>query len=121
MSDTSLRTHPLIVIAATTVILTCLLAIGIMTGIIPSPLARDRGIVQDNTNVPAPSARSNLNEDRATAARSTTAQRERASQRAPVGATGGTSASGAVAGGEPPRRVAAVCTNCGTITSVRAV
>jgi outer membrane lipoprotein SlyB len=122
MTDTTLRTHPLIVIAATTVILTCLLAIGIMTGIIPSPLSRDRGGVQDNnTSVPAPSARSNLNEDRIAALRSSTAQRERAAQRPAVGATGGTAASGTVAGSEARPKVAAVCTHCGTVTSVRAV
>jgi outer membrane lipoprotein SlyB len=121
MADPTLRTHPLIVIAATTLILTCLFAIGVMTGIVPSPLTRERGIVEDNTTAVAPSARSNLNEDRLAALRSSTAQRERAAQRRGVGATAGTSASGAVAGGDAPPKVAAICTNCGTVTSVRAV
>jgi outer membrane lipoprotein SlyB len=132
MWDTNLRMHPLIVIAATTLILTCLLAIGIMTGIVPSPLTRDRAIVEDNRAVPAPGARSTLNDERITALRSGTAlrepaaqrapaAREAAAQRAPTGATGGTAGSGSTAGGERAPRVAAVCTQCGTVTSVSAV
>ncbi|MEN3352350.1 MAG: hypothetical protein V7640_508, partial [Betaproteobacteria bacterium] len=42
MLDRSTRMHPLILIAAIAVILTCLLAIGVMTGIVPSPLVKDR-------------------------------------------------------------------------------
>jgi len=127
MWDANLRMHPLVVIAATTLILTCLLAIGIMTGIVPSPLTRDRAIVEDQRAVPAPGARSGLTDERITALRSgadvrqPAVQRERSAPRAPLGATGGTAGSGTVAGGERAPRVAAVCTHCGTVTSVRAV
>ena len=112
MSENSLKTHPLIVIAATTVILTCLLAIGVMTGIVPSPLNRDRAPTEEIAKVPAPPQPS------------TSASREsrlapkaarRASERAPVGSTASTAPSQAVA------QAAAACTACGTVTSVRAV
>jgi len=121
MWDTKLRLHPLIVIAATTLILTCLLAIGVMTGIVPSPLARERSIVEDNRTVPAPGARSRLNEERVAALRSGAVPRERAAPRPPAGATGGTAGSGSIAGGDSSRKVAAICSHCGTVTSVRAV
>ncbi|HZN25281.1 MAG TPA: glycine zipper 2TM domain-containing protein [Burkholderiales bacterium] len=120
MSETSFRMHPLIVIAATTLILTCLLAIGVMTGIVPSPLTRDRALVQDNTSA-APPARLTLRDDRASAGGSGNVPRERTAERAPVGATGTSPGSGTVAGGERAPKVAAVCTNCGTVTSVRQV
>jgi outer membrane lipoprotein SlyB len=51
--DTSLRTHPLVVIAATAVILTCLLAAGILTGIVPSPLTRQTAPTQELSTAPA--------------------------------------------------------------------
>src|ERR1043165_8365489 len=58
MNTQSLRgNHPLIVIAAIAVILTCLLAIGVMTGIVPSPMNRAAD-KQELTSAPsgAPSA-----------------------------------------------------------------
>src|SRR5689334_18464038 len=134
MSETSLRTHPLIVIAATAVILTCLLAIGVMTGIVPSPLARDRVATQSPppaaATPPASSALADLRrsqttalQDRATAEPTTTGEPARtgALQRPPVGATTSTAGSGSVRADERAPRVAAVCNNCGRVTSVRAV
>ncbi|HYC48929.1 MAG TPA: glycine zipper 2TM domain-containing protein [Burkholderiales bacterium] len=138
MADTSLKTHPLIVIAATAVILTCLLAIGIMTGIVPSPIGRDRGIVQgDSTAVQGRSASVEAriaSQERSTSATADAPQaapRPRLSKReagTPTGATASRSPSQSVAGSEPASsaapaapKVAAVCTNCGRITSVRAV
>jgi outer membrane lipoprotein SlyB len=98
------------VIAATTVILTCALAIGIMTGVIPSPLAKDRAAqetaaatTKQPSSVKAPAS----------------AARERTAERPPVGSTSSSAAGGAVADSGP--KVAAVCTNCGTVTSVRTV
>lgn len=112
---TSMRTHPLLVAAATAVILTCLLAIGIMTGIIPSPLARDRGVMEERAEVRKPPAST---ESRLTA-KAPAPPRERKVE-APAGSTRSTAPSGSVAGsvaGSAP----AVCNNCGTVTSVRAV
>lgn len=111
MSENSLKTHPLIVIAATTLILTCLLAIGVMTGIVPSPLNRDGAPAADIGKAPAPPqpAASASRESRLASKAPRTA-----TQRAPVGSTASTAPSQTVAG-------AAACTDCGTVTSVRAV
>jgi len=118
MSETSLRTHPLIIIAATTVILTCLLAIGIMTGILPSPLAKDRVGLLDNAATPA-AKRSALAENSSTPQAPASAPRQRTADTPPVGATGGAGPSQTATGSDA--KVAAVCTNCATVTSVRAV
>lgn len=157
MADMNTRTHPLMVIAATTVILTCLLAIAIMTGILPSPLAKDRQIVEP-VETPAPRAQALRSEERTASSAAanyraalgehrepTPAPRPRRAETPPVGATGSASAPRRAAESEPrrlpqteprrlaqtearrapdaetPRRVAAVCTSCGTVTSVRAV
>lgn len=120
MNQTSLRTmHPVMMIAAIAVILTCLLAIGMMTGIVPSPMARDRDAVVESKVAPtAPTPRSNIAENRSTARAPAVAPRDRA----PVGATSGAAPGGAVAGGsDVGRNVAAICNNCGTVTSVRVV
>ena len=105
----SMRTQPLFVAAATAVILTCLLAIGIMTGIVPSPLGRDRAVTEERADLskrPATDSRST--------AKAPAAPRERKTEA--VGNTRSTAPSGTVAGSAP-----AVCNNCGTVTSVRAV
>ena len=107
--------NPLIVIASIAVILTCLLAIGVMTGIVPSPMARDGDAVVEN-KATAPAPRSNVAANRSTARTPAPAPRE------PVGATGSSAPGGTVAGGsDVGRNVAAVCNNCGTVTSVRVV
>ena len=146
MNENSWRTHPLIVIAATTVILTCLLAIGIMTGILPSPMAKDRGDISVKVierPEPATANRSNLAEsvsgvpekrsqfaergtaatdNRTTARPSASVARERSVERPAVGATRSTPPEQPLAGNTAPApRVAAVCQNCGTVTSVRTV
>jgi outer membrane lipoprotein SlyB len=130
MSEKSLRAHPLMVITATTVILTCLLAVGVMTGIIPSPLTRDRATPEATVSAPAErsamtgpntSARSAAPAPRErTVERDRAAARERTAERPPVGSTSSSAASGTASGGSAPK-VAAVCTNCGTVTSVSAV
>src|SRR5688572_15868797 len=112
--------NPLIVIAAIAVILTCLLAIGVMTGIVPSPMARDSdAVVENKASAPAPRSNigSNLAENRSTARTPAAAPRDRA----PVGATSSSAPGGTVAGGDVGRNVAAICNNCGTVTSVRVV
>ena len=109
--NTNMRTHPLIVVAATTLILTCLLAIGVMTGIVPSPSARDRAVSEETTTPPKRAA--------APATESRLSSRVPATSRASEGAAGSTRStapSGTVASATPT-----VCSNCGTVTSVRAV
>lgn len=126
MSENSFRTHPLIVIAATTVILTCLLAIAILTGIMPSPFARDREASRETVTAPAPKTGSALNENRS-AQRSSAASEKpprapapATSARAPAGATSGSAPSQTVAG-SAPAKAPPVCNECGTVTSVRTV
>jgi outer membrane lipoprotein SlyB len=132
--DNSLRKmHPLMLIAASAVILTCLVALLMMTGILPGPGTREATVVGDTaTPEVTTSTRSSLNEQinlrpnqnqNQTRTAAAPAPRERA---APRPATGNTAprAGGTVAGGEAPApapKVAAVCNNCGTVTSVRAV
>src|SRR5688500_12923618 len=117
MNQNSLRTmHPLMLIAAIAVILTCLLAIGMMTGIVPSPMARDRDAVVDS-KATAPAPRSNLAENRSTArAPVAPAPAPAVRDRAAVGATTSAAPESSVG-----RNVAAVCNHCGTVTSVRVV
>ena len=117
MNQNLKQMNPLIVIASIAVILTCLLAIGVMTGLVPRPMARNSDAVVEN-KASAPAPRSNLAENRSTARAPATAPRDRA----PVGATSSSTAGGTVAGGsDVGRNVAAICNNCGTVTSVRVV
>ena len=130
--DNSLRKmHPLMVIAASAVILTCVVALLMMTGILPGPGSREATVVGDTaTPEVTTTTRSSLNEqinlkpnqnqNRTAAA---PAPRERAAPRPATGATA-SRAGGTVAGSEAPApapKVAAVCNNCGTVTSVRTV
>jgi outer membrane lipoprotein SlyB len=130
--------HPLILIAAIAVILTCLLAIGVMTGIVPSPLVKDRATNRDLLSAPgresqggtpasqsgsAPTAQNTYAPaSSATAPRNPVVSGGSAvnSPPAPVGATADTGPSGTVSGGEPAR-APRQCTNCGSVVSVRAV
>src|SRR5687767_1718498 len=110
MEMSNMKMHPLMVIAATTVILTCLLAIGIMTGIVPSPSARDRAATEQSTapkQAAAPAYRPPAPDSRLPS---------KAPPSSAVGSTRSTAPSGTVASTAPT-----VCTNCGTVTSVRAV
>jgi len=139
MLDRTSRMHPLVVIAAIAVILTCLLAIGVMTGVVPSPLAKDRAINRDDVlsapalqgqDTPAasqsgsaPAAQNAYGPATPTAAprnpvvgRGPTA----GSPPAPVGATANSGTSGTVSGGEPAA-APHECTSCGSVISVRAV
>jgi outer membrane lipoprotein SlyB len=124
MSQSSLRTNPLIVIAATAVILTCLIAIGMMTGIIPTPSAREQALVE-NTQPPPPPGRTALNDSRPSARASAPAPapvaRARTPERPPQGRVSDDTPSRSVGGSGPSRNMAAVCNNCGTVTSVRTV
>lgn len=123
MSESSLRTNPLIVIAATAVILTCLIAIGMMTGIIPTPSAREQALVE-NTQPPPP-GRTALTDSRTSARAQAPAPapvaRARTPERPPQGRTSDDTPSRSVGGSGPGRNLAAVCNNCGTVTSVRTV
>lgn len=117
------RTHPLIVIAATAVIVTCLLAVGIMTGIVPSPMSR-HSPAPELSSAPQPNAA------RSDAARTAPSPpinrlvnrpaepRGRAAGHPPVGATAGNTPSQSVAGRAP---AAPACANCGTVSSVRVI
>lgn len=113
----SMRTQPLFVAAATAVILTCLLAIGIMTGLVPSPFARDRAVTEERADVTKDDRAGALKRpatDSRSTAKAPASPRERKTEA--VGSTRSTAPSGTVAGSAP-----AVCNNCGTVTSVRAV
>jgi outer membrane lipoprotein SlyB len=121
MTQNSLRAHPLMVITATTLILTCLIAIGVMTGIVPSPNAKERAAQQ---NAAAPAAQTPAPDYRQSARAPSTAAQERERTAAPrppgsIGSTSSSAAGGTVAG--TPPSAPAVCNNCGTVTSVRAV
>ena len=148
MSESPVRTHPLVIIAATTVIIACLVAIAVMTGIVPGPSAKTDKPAEQSTpylppaaNVQAPGAQNQTaTENRLTAdtPRQQSAPRaaERAAQRFPeqrvernvarapersaVGSTNEPAPSRSVAAAERPAP-RPVCTNCGTVTSVRAV
>ena len=109
--NTNMRTHPLIVVAATTLILTCLLAIGIMIGIVPSPSARDRAVTEEAT-IPPKRGAAPVTESRLSSRAPAT---PRTSERA-TGSTRSAAPSSTVASTTPT-----VCSNCGTVTSVRAV
>jgi outer membrane lipoprotein SlyB len=139
MNNSISRTNPLIVVAAVAVILTCLVALGVLTGIIPSPM--NRGVEKEELTSTAPTdankfAPSAPAAPRGTASSTTTTRETRTVTRAPAaeprprvadrapapaaaaGATSGSSASQSVAGSSP---APAACMNCGTVTSVNAV
>ena len=137
MNNSFSRTHPMILVAAAAVLLTCLLAIGVMTGIIPSPMNRTAD-KQELTTGPAPAtstATTTLRESTPSGTTTTTREsrtvtrapapapepRSRVAERAPAPATGPTSSSTSqtVAGAGPAP--AATCSNCGVVTSVRAM
>jgi outer membrane lipoprotein SlyB len=129
MTQTTLRTHPLVVIAATAVILTCLLAIGIMTGIVPAPALKERTTSEVGTLTPRERAAGDSASATAGDAYSPTlapraeprvAREARAPESRPAphsGSTAGSGPSRSVAGSAP----APACTNCGTVSSVRTV
>jgi outer membrane lipoprotein SlyB len=119
MTQFSLRSNPLIVIAATAVILTCLIAIGMMTGIIPTPSAKEAAVVDSNVRDTTP-GRTALNDNRSSARTTAPAPRARQAERPPVGASSSAGA-GSVGDAGPGRNLAAVCNNCGTVTSIRTV
>jgi outer membrane lipoprotein SlyB len=111
-------------------IVTCLTALGVMTGIVPSPLTRGKVDTQAQlSKAPEPSrlAAADLqSQQNRVTPRSEPRHREpeRTASRAPAapGATGATSSAGAsntVAAATPAP--AHVCTSCGTVSSVRAV
>lgn len=117
MSETSLRTHPLVVIAATTVILTCLIAIAMMLGTLPSPLTKERALATGDAGQSAPASRSDFAAPRAGG----NARSESQNGNDRVGGTSGTAPAQTVTGGASAPKVAAACTNCGRVTSVHVV
>ena len=122
--DHSVRTHPLIITAATAVILTCLIAIAVMTGIVPSPSARERGAaLQTQPSASAPAKQDELASRNAYAPSTAPVRKAEPQQRNGAPAASGSTAASApeqtVAGSGPA--AAAPCTNCGSVTSVRAI
>ena len=116
-TDSGGRLHPLIIIAATTLILTCLLAIGVMTGLMQSPFNKEStDAVVSKAGEPAASVKSP-----ATSASARAKATDRTATSTAAGSTSGAGGSGSVAGGTPATTAAAPCTNCGTVTGVRAV
>jgi outer membrane lipoprotein SlyB len=126
------KMHPLIMAAAAAVILTCLVALGVMTGIIPSGMNKSATPAQELTTAPngpkalpggtqfAPgntaSSTTTVTQEKRTVTRAPAHEPRRAERdTAPAGATS-SSTSQTVAGSGP-----AACLNCGTVTSVRAV
>ena len=126
MTQNTLKTHPLVVIAATAVILTCLLAIGIMTGIVPGPDLKERATSEVAT-VPERAAGDSASAVTSNAYAPRTRPRGGRDASAPASdSTGAAPASGSTAGSGASQRVAgsgpaAACTTCGTVTSVRTV
>ena len=149
MNTNSLRgIHPLIMIAAAAVILTCLLAIGVMTGIVPSPMNRgaDRqeltttgpnltggptsltatpGSLTANTTTreTSPSGTTTTTRESRTVTRAPAPEPRRYTEQrtAPAPATGATSSSTSQTVAAAPAPAVAACSNCGTVTSVRSV
>jgi len=119
MTESSFKMHPLLIVAAAAVILTCLVALGMMTGIIPTP-SRDQAVVESDAAT-AP-GRTALNDTRPSPAKApAAAPRTRTPASAPAGRTNAAAPSQTVGGSGPGRNLAAVCTNCGTVTSVRTI
>ncbi len=141
MSETNVNnikssTNPLIVIAAIALILTCLVAIGVMTGIIPSPLANKGTAVKDELSA-APGSKLPAVASTTTTTTTTresktalvpkteprTEQRthtpHRAAERPSVGTTQSIGPTGSLAGAASAPSPA--CLNCGTVSSVRAI
>ena len=116
-TDSSGRLHPLVIIAATTLILTCLLAIGVMTGLMPSPFHKET-TTDVVVNKPAEPGATTKSSAASTSARVKTTERPATTA---AGSTSGAGGSGSVAGGTPATTAAAPCTNCGTVTGVRTV
>ena len=121
MNESLSRTHPLIVVAATLLILTCLLALGMLTGIVPSPHARQIEANRVGPLPPAQAAPGTAPSQNAYAPAPRPAEPETVPRAAP--ATGSASAARqerTVAGAEPAPR-ASECASCGSVLSVRAV
>ena len=137
MAENTLKTtNPLMVIAAIVLILTCLVAVGVMTGIVPSPLSKDKdtAVVEQKatpgtstTTTTTTTKRAITEQPRASVPAPAPRERERTvdrrdptPDRPTVGGTSSSTAGGTVAGAGSGR-VAAVCNNCGTVTAVRTV
>jgi outer membrane lipoprotein SlyB len=115
------RLHPLIIVAATAVILTCLVAIGAMTGVIPMKRTTTTDVVTA-PGAPAPQVQSSALQP--TSPAPTAAQRTAQARTAPpaTGTTAAAAGAGALAGSGPAHTAAPPpCANCGTVTAVRAV
>ncbi len=115
---TRTQLHPLLAIAAVAVIVTCLLAIGVMVGLVPSPFLKGRASASATGQPPlANKAMSDYSLAPRTPAPSS--RQSATSPRPPVGSTQSTMPSQTVAGGSttaPP-----ICATCGTVTGVRTI
>jgi outer membrane lipoprotein SlyB len=121
MNESLSRTHPLIVVAATLLILTCLLALGMLTGIVPSPHARQIEANRFGPVRPAQTTPDAAPSQNAYAPAPPAAESGLRSRAAP--ATGSTSAAPqerSVSGAEPAPRPSE-CARCGSVISVRTV
>ena len=137
MNNVNLRsTHPLIVTAAIAVLLTCLLAIGVMTGIVPSPMNRGADKEELTTTNPNSLTASTTTRETTPSGTTTTTRESRTVTRAPASeprryteqrttpapATGATSSStSTTVAAASPAPAKPACTNCGTVTSVREI
>ena len=115
------RAHPLVIVAAITVILTCLVAVAVMTGVVP---VSKRTAAPDVANAPTPPA---AGAPPQTAFAPPPPARTRTPERPSVGSTSPTAGAGAVGGGSaaetasaPPPQPAH-CANCGRVVAVRAI
>jgi len=115
------RTHPLIIIAATMVILTCLVAVAAMTGVVPFKRSTELEV----STAPAPDTASASKSALAPSAPDRTVTRNSSTARKPAatGTTAPTAGAGAVGSGAPQTAAAAPqrCDNCGTVVAVRTI
>lgn len=119
MNMSTMKTHPLIIVAATAVILTCLIASAMMLGIIPRHTVPAQDTVTSRAPAPpAPAVDSRL-ASRAPADSRLSSRVPPTRSTAPTGAVGSTSPSGA--GGTVASTQPAYCGHCGTVTSVHSV
>src|SRR5688572_23400045 len=120
--DTS-RTHPLVITAAVAVILTCLVALGVMTGVVPFS---KRAAAPDVATTPESTSQTKnaLAPTQSGQPPSKSVARTKTTERTPaVGSTSPTTGSGAVGSGAPAQTAAAPapCANCGTVVAVRTI
>ena len=106
--------HPLVAAAAISIIVLAAVGVGVLTGLLPSPLAKSAP-TQELTEASAPAGGRDFG--KASAHAPAPAKQAAAERAAPTRAA----SRPAPVYREPARPVAATCGNCGTVESVRAV